>query len=157
MHVKAPKQVIEKMVSFLKPNGVLLLQESSMNSLNDSCKNPAIGRYFELIQNYGELNKLNYNIGTQLPELCKELKIFSKIEHYTTKFDLGSQDGKTLLLSRLDEMQNKLVENQLSTEMEISNLKSEIINYYDNPNFSNCSIYTEQTHFIGKLCTKTLT
>ncbi len=151
MHVKEPKEVIKKMISLLKSNGVLSLQESSMNSLNDNFKNQAIAQYYKLIQNYGEINKLSYNIGIQLPKLCEELKVFSKIEHYTTKFDLSSQNGKSLILSRFDEIQNKLIESQLSTAEEMSYLKSEIIDYYENNNLSNCSIYTEQTHLIGDL------
>jgi len=148
MHVKNANKAIHNMISLLKPSGVVTLEESSMDSMKDSCKNISLEKYYKLLVDYAKLRNTDYNIGRKLPSLCADLNIFSKIEYYVTKFDLSSSNGRHLLLSRFDEVKEKLVDTRLASKEEMDKIKNDIIYYFKNPN---CTLYTEQTHLLLSL------
>lgn len=149
MHVKSPTDALNRMLSLLKPFGVLSCQEASMNSLKNGCENAFIDKYFQLLVAYGTLNGFDYNIGRKLPDLCSSLGSFSKIDHYVTRLDLSSTNAKQLLFSRLDEFKDKLIGENLASQQEMAEIKQGMNNYYEDPRFSNCTFYAEQTHLLA--------
>ncbi|MBY0463062.1 MAG: class I SAM-dependent methyltransferase [Alphaproteobacteria bacterium] len=149
MHVKGPENVLNRMLALLKPSGVLVCQETAMDSVNNSSGNVFIDRYFQLLIAYGSQNGFDYNIGRKLQTLCSTVASFSKIDYYVTKLDLNSSNGKKLLLSRLDEFKDKLIGANLVSEQEMAEIKQGMSDYFESPRLSDCTLYTEQAHLLA--------
>lgn len=151
MHVKNPADVLRRMANLLKPGGVLCVQESSMNSLVDTCGNEAVGQFHQLLIKYGQQRGNDYNIGRKIPDLCSGLGCFSKIDFYETKLDATQKIAQNLIVSRVEEVRSRLVEAGVASNAEIDDIKNDMIKSFQKPAFDGCELYTAQTHVLASL------
>ena len=149
MHVRDPKKVIKNMASLLKPGGIVSLQESSFNSVSESCNDPSLNKYFELLVEYGKLKGFDYDIGRKLPIICNELNIFSEVKYYTTNYKTTDYMRKLFSL-RLDELQDKLIGSKLITDKEYVSLKKNILEFLKDKKSDDCMIMSEQSYILAR-------
>lgn len=57
-------------------------------------------------------------------------------------------NAKKLLLSRLDEFKDKLIGANITSKREVNEIRRGMNNYYEDPRFSSCTLYTEQAHLL---------
>ena len=122
-----------------------------MDSLENTCNFSAINKYYSLISIYGRSKGLNFNIGSVLHQTFKTLDAFSHIEHYTTNFRMDDNLGQKLMLSRFNETHKKLVDEKITDDREMKDIRNEIKRFYNESKLSSCKLYTRQTHIIAKV------
>lgn len=149
MHVSDPVKIIKLMASFLKPGGVLSLQESSMDSVKkENNSNADINKFYDLIIAYGKLKGFDYNVGRKLPVICDKLNIFSKVIFYSRNY-ATDDEIKNLLALRLDELQDKFVSANLISEAEYITLKGNIHKFLRDRKCDQCIMMSEQSHVLA--------
>lgn len=148
MHVKNPVKTIKRMAQLLKPCGVLSLQESTMSSVKNNKKlHPDFGKFYDLIIEYGKLKKFDYDVGSKITDICDSLNIFSKVTHYNTSLAL-TEFMKQLMLSRLEELEEKFIQINLISKDQYKIIKENISNsLQEEKNIS--SVMPEQTHVLA--------
>jgi ubiquinone/menaquinone biosynthesis C-methylase UbiE len=146
MHLQTPEKAIKKMYSLLKPNGVLLLQESTISTSHISKGGANLDDYFQTLINIGKNKGVDYNIGVNLPFLCKKIG-YTEIEHYTSVYKHSAREAKHMLLTWLMAWQDTAIDYKLITKEKIDTWKSKILSFPDD----DTSIYftgAEQTHVL---------
>jgi ubiquinone/menaquinone biosynthesis C-methylase UbiE len=148
MHVHNPEETIKLMASLLKEGGVISLQESSMNAIEEHPSDPSIHAYYRLMVDYGKLKGFDYSIGRKLTEICNNLGAFSKVNSYTRDYQT-TDHIKELLSRRLPELQDKLVSANLITQAEYIQLSSAIKNFLNSLKANDCLILAELSHVLA--------
>ncbi len=145
MHLQNPKDALRKMYSLLKPNGVLLLQESTISTSSFSKENIILDNYFQTLIDIGKHKGVDFNVGKKLPFLCSEIG-FTKVEYYTSQNKYTAAEAKHILLSRLLEWQDEALKSMLASKSEIDSWKNEILGFPDDISFYHAG--AEQTHVL---------
>ncbi len=151
MHVQDVSSILTKMAELLKPGGVVVSQESSMDSLRNKSSCKSIDSYFDLMNRYGRKKGLNFNVGSTLEKFFINSGPFQDIKTEKTRISFDSENGKKLLLSRLDEIKDRLIEEKLTDRAAIMQIKDDIEQYVQVELAENSVIYTEQTHILAKV------
>lgn len=147
MHVLNPKKVIEAMLFFLRPEGVLCIQESSMNSVDESNCDTSIKEYYRLIIEYGERNSVDYNIGRKLEALCNQINPSSKVIYYTKRYETTNKIKK-LLSQRLSELKDKILISKIITPEEYNRLERDVNASLKSKKCDNDVIMAEQSYVL---------
>lgn len=135
MHVTKAKVALIKMKSLLRAGGVVSLQESTFSANHSSDYNPAIKDYFASLVKLGISRSVDFDIGQKLPTLCEEAG-FQKIEHYEVEHHYSAKEVKLLVLPRIDEMKDKLIETGFADEKKINEWKNLMLSTPENdPSF----------------------
>jgi len=151
MHLQNPEKAIKLMASLLKAGGVISLHESSINSTIKG-KNlekynlTALKRYYDLVTNYGRINGFDYDIGNKLPQICKNLGIFSKIDYYISSHDFNK--NKKLLLDRFDEFKEKVLKAKLINNQELRELREELHINFNSKELEQLNLKIDQHHLL---------
>lgn len=124
MHVKSPIKIINKMHALLKKDGVISVQESGFAEFLSQLPESAIREYYKLVIKVGDLNGLDYSIGSKLPAIANELEGYSDFDYYTSEYPYS--DLAELQISRLDEVKHKLIESELIDENQFCKLKEDL-------------------------------
>ena len=125
MHQRDPRGALEKMKSLLKPGGVIVLEESVMSSVYFSEGSAEFDAYTKAIVDLGKSKSVNYDIGSQLVDLCEEVG-FERILPESMEFKLKISDAAPTLLARIDELRIGFISAGLSTSEEVATWKEVI-------------------------------
>lgn len=152
MHIKNPIDAIYSMTSLLKDDGgVISLQESDVSIDKYIDTHDAFNRYSNLVIEYGKINGFDYNIGSKLSAICENMKLFSKVEHYTTSYSL--LESSRLLLNRFNEFKNKAIKTKLTTEEECDKLFKELKLFFNDEELHKMDLKIKQHHLLLTLKT----
>lgn len=123
MHLTKAKFALIKMKSLLQAGGVISLQETAFSANHTSDYNPVMKDYFASLVKLGISKGVDFDIGQKLPTLCEEAG-FQKIEHYEIQHHYSAKEVKLLVLPRIDELKEKLIETGIADEKKISEWKN---------------------------------
>ncbi len=146
MHMHNPKLALKKMYDLLKSGGVISLQESTMSTVHLSFSNTKIEDFYKTMIAFANSRGGDFDLGRKLPMLCSELE-FAKVEKYTSQHILNASDAKKAMLGRLDEMKDKVLEEQLVNKERVMAWESAMKNLPDDDSFNLTA--AEQTHILA--------
>lgn len=145
MHLTNPERALEIISSLLKPEGVLSMHESSFGQAGRNC-GPDIEKLYELFIEHGKTRGADYDLGQKIPKICKDLKIFNKIEHLGKDYE-ATEQIKQLVALRLEEARDSMVKSGVTTEEKYDSLKNNAIAFLKSKESNKCDL-TKQQHYI---------
>lgn len=114
MHLQNPKDALKNMYALLKPYGMLSLQETTWSTICCSFPCEAIDNYRDAVIALGKERGANYNLGEELPFICKGLG-FKIVHQQDVQTKLKINIAKQLLLARVPELKSNLIEAKITT------------------------------------------
>ncbi len=145
MHLTNPKRALEIISSLLKPGGVLSMHESSFGQAGKNC-GPDIEQLYKLFIEYGKTVGIDYDLGKKIPEICKDLGIFNKIEHLEKDYE-ATEQIKQLVTLRLEEARDAMVKSGVVTAEGYDSLKNNATAFLKSTASNKCDL-TKQQHYI---------
>lgn len=145
MHLSNPKSALEKISFLLKPGGVLSMHESSFGQAGKNC-GPDIEQLYKLFIEYGKVIGVDYDLGKKIPEICKDLGIFNKIEHLEKNYE-ATEQIKQLVTLRLEEARDAMIKSGVTTAERYDSLKNNAIAFLKSKESNKCDL-TKQQHYI---------
>jgi len=118
MHLSNVKNALNNIHNLLKPGGMLSLQETTLSTIQSSFSSAEIGNYRDAVIALGKKNEADYNLGGKLPYICKELP-FNVVYVDDLETKLKIPVGKALLIARIPELGDKIVEAKIATAEDV--------------------------------------
>jgi ubiquinone/menaquinone biosynthesis C-methylase UbiE len=144
MHLTNPEIALKNIYKVLKPGGVVLLQESTIETLHSKPVSKAVDHYRDLVIALGNAKGVNYNIGRQLADLCRKVG-FIKIDNYFSESMV--EDAVPLFEDRLSEWGPKAIEMNIASKETIDQLYKDFKELAKIPGVK--ISYAEQSHIIA--------
>ncbi len=131
-HLKNPRAVLSKLVSKLKPTGIIAVEDTYFDGHRSQPTDWAFDRYVALFKEVAFKQGTNPNIGPVLEDLFREVGLNKiKIEKVTPMFSDGA--GKRMALLTMEAIQEKAITLGLASTEELHNLVSELRRFTANP------------------------
>ncbi len=118
MHLQNPKAVMGKVLSMLKPEGVLTLQEPAHREIHASKPIEGLAEYRDAVIELGKSNGLDFNLGEKLEDLCKKVG-FKAVKGSSKTYKLSAQNASEILKIRFSETVPKMVKAGIATQLQI--------------------------------------
>ena len=147
MHLPNPKKALINMYAFLKPGGILSLQETTWSTIRCSVPCPEMIKYRDAVIALGRTRDADYNLGEKLPAICKELGYYV-IEHYTTPAKQSIAFAKELITAR-PELAQKIAQAGIATTQELKSWFEKILALPENDPHAFVNL-ADMTHVLVK-------
>ncbi|HJZ81452.1 MAG TPA: methyltransferase domain-containing protein [Pyrinomonadaceae bacterium] len=131
-HLSDPASVVQSIHELLKPGGPVIIEDIDFSGHFVYPESPAFNRYHELYCAVVQRRGGNPNIGPQLPLLLKQ-NGFDEIKVSVVQPMALEGEVKVITPLTLENIADALVQENLSTPEEISQLVQELYDYVANP------------------------
>lgn len=122
MHLQNPKAVMGKVLSMLKPEGVLTLQESALKEAYASRPVGGLEEFIDAIIRLGKSKGLDFNLGEKLEYLCKKVG-FQAVKGTSKTHKLSARTASEILKIRLLENGSKMLQAGVATQLQVDKWK----------------------------------